>query len=256
MKQCAGAQSTHPEVPTESPPLTGRVPHAVEARNLAPLPADIDHTMAAALPISGLTAWQALFDHAHLTTGQTVLIHGAAGQSVRSPCSSPVRSEPSSSARAGQQIATPSSAWEHIVSWTCEADKLEDAGEVDVAFDVIGGEILDRSAALVRTGGTLVSTIREAHGPAQGRGRHFFVVEAERSRPGPRTEAQGRTAQADRRGRTATRRSARSVHLRPAHPRQDNHPGNRRRMAVRRGVRVVAYQGMIPAVRRRGRRPR
>ena len=52
---------------------------AVEARNLAPLPADVDHTVAAALPISGLTAWQALIDHAHLTTGQAVLIHGAAG---------------------------------------------------------------------------------------------------------------------------------------------------------------------------------
>ena len=52
---------------------------AVEARNLAALPADIDHTVAAALPISGLTAWQGLFDHAHLKAGQTVLVHGAAG---------------------------------------------------------------------------------------------------------------------------------------------------------------------------------
>src|ERR1700757_1936680 len=52
---------------------------AVEARNLAPLSAGIDHILAAALPISGLTAWQGLFDHAHLATGQTVLIHGAAG---------------------------------------------------------------------------------------------------------------------------------------------------------------------------------
>src|ERR1700750_2839064 len=52
---------------------------AVEARNLAPLPADIDHTVAAALPISGLTGWQGLFDHGRLTTGQTVLIHGAVG---------------------------------------------------------------------------------------------------------------------------------------------------------------------------------
>src|SRR5919202_291186 len=47
---------------------------AVEARNLAPLAADIDHTVAAALPISGLTAWQGLFDHAGLTTGQSVMI--------------------------------------------------------------------------------------------------------------------------------------------------------------------------------------
>src|SRR5919197_43884 len=52
---------------------------AVEARNLAPLPADIDYTVAAAVPISGLTACQGLFDHAGLKTGQTVLIHGAAG---------------------------------------------------------------------------------------------------------------------------------------------------------------------------------
>jgi NADPH:quinone reductase-like Zn-dependent oxidoreductase len=52
---------------------------AVEARNLAPLPADVDYTVAAALPVSGLTAWQGLFDHARIRTGQTVLIHGAAG---------------------------------------------------------------------------------------------------------------------------------------------------------------------------------
>ncbi|MGW6513556.1 NADP-dependent oxidoreductase, partial [Streptomyces niveus] len=52
---------------------------AVEARNLAPLPADVDHVTAAALPVSGLTAWQALFDHGRLTTGQTLLVHGAAG---------------------------------------------------------------------------------------------------------------------------------------------------------------------------------
>src|SRR3984893_7738963 len=52
---------------------------AVEARNLAPLPIDIDHTVAAALPISGLTAWQGLFDHGRVTAGQTVLIHGGGG---------------------------------------------------------------------------------------------------------------------------------------------------------------------------------
>ena len=50
----------------------------MEARNLAALAADIEHTVAAALPISGLTAWQALFEHARLTVGQSVLIHGAA----------------------------------------------------------------------------------------------------------------------------------------------------------------------------------
>jgi len=52
---------------------------AIEARNLAPLPAGLDHAVAAGAVISGLTAWQAQFDHSHLLAGQTVLIHGAAG---------------------------------------------------------------------------------------------------------------------------------------------------------------------------------
>jgi NADPH:quinone reductase-like Zn-dependent oxidoreductase len=63
-----------------------------------------------------------------------------------------------------------------------EADKLEDAGKVDVVLDVIGGEILDRSTALVRSGGTLVTTIRvPTVQPEDGRAI-FFVVEADRSR--------------------------------------------------------------------------
>ena len=52
---------------------------AVEARDLAPLAADVERTTAAGLPISGLTAWQGLFDHGRREPGQTVLIHGAAG---------------------------------------------------------------------------------------------------------------------------------------------------------------------------------
>src|SRR3954452_8662842 len=52
---------------------------AVEARNLAPLPGDVDFVVGASLPISGLTAWQGLFEHGRLRAGQTVLAHGAAG---------------------------------------------------------------------------------------------------------------------------------------------------------------------------------
>src|SRR5881227_3192307 len=51
----------------------------VEARNLAPLPGDVDFTVGAALVMPGLTAWQGLFDHGHLQAGQSVLVHGAAG---------------------------------------------------------------------------------------------------------------------------------------------------------------------------------
>src|SRR5919198_1801322 len=52
---------------------------AIEARNLAPLPGDVDFTVAASLPISGLTAWQGLFVHGRVQVGQSVLVHGAAG---------------------------------------------------------------------------------------------------------------------------------------------------------------------------------
>src|ERR1700742_2866767 len=52
---------------------------AIEARNLAPLPGDVDFTVGASLPISGLTAWQGLLVHGHLEAGQRVLAHGAAG---------------------------------------------------------------------------------------------------------------------------------------------------------------------------------
>ena len=51
---------------------------AVEVRNLAPLPGDVDFTVGASLPISGLTAWQGLFEHGRLQAGQSILVHGAA----------------------------------------------------------------------------------------------------------------------------------------------------------------------------------
>src|SRR5687768_10449196 len=52
---------------------------AVEARNLAPLPGDVDFTVGASLPISGLTAWQGLFVHGRVQVGQSILVHGSAG---------------------------------------------------------------------------------------------------------------------------------------------------------------------------------
>ncbi|MGQ5655105.1 NADP-dependent oxidoreductase [Streptomyces sp. EKR5.2] len=155
---------------------------AVEARNLAPLPADIDHTVAAALPISGLTAWQGLFDHGRLTTGQTVLIHGAAG----GVGSIAVQLAREAGARV---IGTGRSAdRERVLALGADifldlqAEELEDAGQADVVLDVIGGEILDRSAAVVRAGGTLVSIAMPPKvQPKDGRAV-FFVVEPDRIR--------------------------------------------------------------------------
>src|ERR1700704_20672 len=113
---------------------------AVEARNLAPLPADVDYTVAAALPISGLTAWQGLFDHGRLTAGQTVLIHGAAG-GVGSIAVQLAREE------GARVIGTGRAADRDLVLGLgaqafLDLDTEPLAGEVDVVLDVIGGEIL------------------------------------------------------------------------------------------------------------------
>lgn len=155
---------------------------AVEARNLAPLPVDIDHTVAAALPISGLTAWQALFDHGRLTAGQTVLIHGATGGvgSIAVQLAREVGARVIGTGRTADRA--PAVALGVHTFLDLQTEKLEDAGEVDVVFDVIGGDILARSAALVRAGGTLV-TIAEPPKTQPRDGRAvFFVVEPDRAR--------------------------------------------------------------------------
>ncbi|MEV6904558.1 NADP-dependent oxidoreductase [Amycolatopsis sp. NPDC051372] len=155
---------------------------AVEARNLAPLPAEVDHIVAAALPISGLTAWQGLFDHGRLGTGQTVLIHGAAGGvgSIAVQLAREAGAKVIGTGRAADR--------ERVLEFGADAfldvqsDRLEDVGEVDVVFDVIGGDVLARSAALVRAGGTLVTIAMPPQvKPADGRAV-FFVVEPDRVR--------------------------------------------------------------------------
>jgi NADPH:quinone reductase-like Zn-dependent oxidoreductase len=154
---------------------------AIEARNLAPLPAGVDHAVAAGAVISGLTAWQALFDHAHLVTGQTVLIHGAAGAvgSIAVQLAGEVGSRVVGTGRAADRDRALALGADAFVD--LEADRLEDAGEADVVFDVIGGDVLRRSTALVRPGGTLV-TIAEPPKIQPENGRAiFFVVEADRS---------------------------------------------------------------------------
>lgn len=154
---------------------------AVEARNLAPLATDIDYTVAAALPISGLTAWQGLFVHAGLTTGQTVLIHGAAGGvgSIAVQLAREVGAQVIGTGRNDDRDVVLGLGAHAFVD--LGADPFEGVGEVDVVFDVIGGEVLERSTALVRRGGTLVTiAMPPTVQPKEGRAV-FFVVEPDRA---------------------------------------------------------------------------
>ena len=134
--------------------------------------------MAAALPISGLTAWQGLFDHAGLKTGQTILIHGAAGGvgSMAVQLAHELGSRVIGTGRA----ATGGCPWAGRGRFVDLQARLEDVGEVDVVFDVIGGEVLERSAPLVRAGGTLVTII----GPPKARPADGRAISLSSSRTG------------------------------------------------------------------------
>jgi NADPH:quinone reductase-like Zn-dependent oxidoreductase len=154
---------------------------AVEARNLAPLPGDVDFTVGASLPISGLTAWQGLFDHGHLRAGQTVLAHGAAG-AVGTMVTQLAREAGAyvigTGRAADRQKALDFGAHEFV---DLDNDALEEVGGVDLVFDVIGGDIQKRSADLVRAGGTLVTVVAPPEArPADGRAVDF-VVESDRA---------------------------------------------------------------------------
>jgi NADPH:quinone reductase-like Zn-dependent oxidoreductase len=154
---------------------------AIEARNLAPLPDDVEFPVAASLPISALTAWQGLFQHGRLQPGHRVLAHGAAGAvgAMVTQLAAQAGAYVIGTGRtADRERALDFGAQEFV---DLDHDGLERVGEVDLVFDVIGGEVQERSEALIKDGGTLVSVV----GPVETRppdGRAVdFVVEADRA---------------------------------------------------------------------------
>jgi NADPH:quinone reductase-like Zn-dependent oxidoreductase len=157
---------------------------AIEARNLAPLPGDVEFAVGASLPISGLTAWQGLFQHGRLQAGQSVLAHGAAG-AVGTMVAQLAREAGAyvigTGRAADREKALDFGAHEFV---DLDNEILEDVGAVDLVFDVIGGDIQKRSADLLRAGGTLVSVVGPVEArPADGLAVDF-VVEADRGQLG------------------------------------------------------------------------
>jgi NADPH:quinone reductase-like Zn-dependent oxidoreductase len=157
---------------------------AVRATELAPKPRSLDHASAAATPLSALTAWQALFDHARLTAGQRVLIHGAAGG---------VGSFAVQLAhwRGAHVIATASARNVDFVR-KLGADDIIDYGatpfesvvrDVDVVLDTIGGTTTEKSWSVLRRNGLLVTVLRQPAEWTAGRGARglFFLVEPSRT---------------------------------------------------------------------------
>jgi NADPH:quinone reductase-like Zn-dependent oxidoreductase len=131
---------------------------AIEARSLAAKPTTVDFNQAAAIPQAALTSWQALFDHGHLESGQTVLIHGAGGGvgSVGVQLARWAGAHVIGTGRAGARPRALELGADDFID--VERDGWEaGVGQVDLVYDTIGGEVLADSPAMVKPGGALVS---------------------------------------------------------------------------------------------------
>jgi NADPH:quinone reductase-like Zn-dependent oxidoreductase len=148
---------------------------ALPAELLAARPRSLSRAESAAIPLPALTAWQGLFDHGRLATGERVLIHGAAG-AVGALAVQLARTRDAyvvgTAAPAELGLVRELGAQEAVDS----ATRFEDAvAPVDLVFDTVGGERLRRSGAVLRPGGRLVSVAEE---PPDG--GVYFTVEPNR----------------------------------------------------------------------------
>jgi NADPH:quinone reductase-like Zn-dependent oxidoreductase len=154
------------------------------ATDVAPKPRTLGHIQAAGVPLVGLTAWQALFEHAGLSSGQSLLIHGAAGG---------VGSMAVQLAKwAGATVIATASARHHAFLRTLGADEIVDytttrfeevVRHVDMVLDTIGGETVARSWHIVKKGGLLLSVFSppsQEQAAAFGVRAFFFVVKPNR----------------------------------------------------------------------------
>ncbi|MEV4889998.1 NADP-dependent oxidoreductase [Nonomuraea sp. NPDC055795] len=133
---------------------------AAPSRNFARKPAGVDHVRAAALPVAGLTAWQALVDTAEVRPGQRVLIHAAAGGVGHLAVQL-------AKARGAYVIGTASApkhdfvrglGADEVVDYT-RTDFAEVVSDVDVVLNAVGGDYGPRSLRTLREGGTLISIL-------------------------------------------------------------------------------------------------
>jgi NADPH:quinone reductase-like Zn-dependent oxidoreductase len=152
----------------------------VPADVLAPKPRTLSHVESAAVPLAALSAWQALFDHGKLAEGERVLVHGATGgvghfgvQLARWRGSRVIAPVSSANVAAARELGA-----DEVID-SAEA-RFEDAVDpVDLVFDTVGGDRLQRSPAVIRRGGRLVSVAEEPPGEA-AISTAFFIVEPSR----------------------------------------------------------------------------
>jgi NADPH:quinone reductase-like Zn-dependent oxidoreductase len=145
----------------------------VRAELVAPKPAQLDYRSAAAVPLAGLTAWQGLFDHGHLEAGQRVLIHGAAGgvghlavQFAKARGATVAATVGSEDVQFARHLGA-----DEVIDYTRERFE-EKVGEVDLVLDLVAGQTQERSWAVLKDGGTMISTLAR---PSEERAREHHA---------------------------------------------------------------------------------
>jgi len=146
---------------------------------VAPKPASLSHVEAASVPIGALTAWQGLFDHAHLRRGERVLIHGAAGgvgiYAVQLAHRHGAHVTATASAHNLEFVSGLGA--DQVIDY--RARRFEDVvRSVDVVFDTVGGDTLARSWEILHPLGRLVTIFSGGGADADHRVKQaFFIVE-------------------------------------------------------------------------------
>jgi NADPH:quinone reductase-like Zn-dependent oxidoreductase len=130
---------------------------AVPATDLAAKPSTVSHTLTAALPLAGLTAWQALVDHAGVQPGEAVLVHGGAGGvgAFTVQLAALLGARVTATVRSDAHELVNGFGAARVIDVRTEA--FDETGAYDVVIDTVGGETLDRSFGVLRRGGRLVS---------------------------------------------------------------------------------------------------
>jgi NADPH:quinone reductase-like Zn-dependent oxidoreductase len=157
---------------------------AVRAANLALKPRTIDHVHSAAVTLSGLTAWQALFTHGGLARNQKVLIHGGAGgvgvfavQLAKWKGAHVITTSSSSNLDFLRGLGA-----DETIDYN-QAQFEDQLHDIDLVLDAVGGDTVERSWKVLRQGGTMISVakpIPEAEPAKHGARGLFFIVEPNR----------------------------------------------------------------------------
>ena len=130
----------------------------VPAADLAAKPSTVSHVAAAALPLAGLTAWQALVDHAAVQPGEAVLVHGGAGGvgALAVQLAAILGARVTATVRSDARELVGAFGAQRVIDVRSEAFE-EDGPTYDVVIDTVGGETLDRSFGVLRRGGRLIT---------------------------------------------------------------------------------------------------